>query len=99
MIPITLVPPTGEWWAVVYAKDQPKYRPLHAVRNDTGTVITCWRMTWRERLAAVLHGRIYLTMLTFNKPLQPVRLGTAMPEFVTAPTTPGPAGEAEEARE
>ena len=89
MTPTTIDPPTGEWWPVVYAKDQPEYLPLPAVRNDTGTVITCWQMTWRERLAALLHGKIFLTMQTFNGPLQPVKLGIRLPAFATEP----PAGE------
>jgi len=85
MIPTKIPPTTGEWWDVVYAKNQPEYIPLPAIRNDTGAVITCWQMSWRERLAALLYGKIFLTMLTFNKPLQPVRLGTRLPEFDRKP--------------
>jgi hypothetical protein len=58
---------------VVFAKDQPEYRPLPAWRaNDSqGTMICCWKLTWRERLAVLVQGRIWHTVLTFNQPLQP----------------------------
>ena len=84
MIPTTIPVPRGDgqrWLQVVYAKDQPEYIPLPAVRNDTGTVVTCWKLSWRERLEALICGRVYLTMLTFNKPLHPVTLGTCMPSL------------------
>ena len=81
MTPTTIRPPTGEWWPVIYAKDQPEYLPLRAVRNHAGTVITCWQMTWRERITALVRGKVFLTLLTFNTPLQPVRLDTSVPKF------------------
>lgn len=64
---------------VVYAKDQPEYNPLPALRFEDGTIVTRWRMSWRERLAAFLRGDVYLSVLTFNKPLQPVRLSISSP--------------------
>lgn len=65
---------------VVYAKDQPEYQPLPAVRCDDGAVITRYRLTWRERLRVLWHGSIWLQQLTFGDRLQP-QLPT-----VTAPT-------------
>jgi hypothetical protein len=64
---------------VVYAKDQPPYLPLPARREADGTVVSCWRLSFRERVKALFSGRVYLTMLTFNRPLQPVKLGTEAP--------------------
>lgn len=57
---------------VVYAEDQPQYRPLPArkVFAAGNPVTTCWKLNWRERL----FGRVYLTQLTFGQPLQPVRM-------------------------
>jgi hypothetical protein len=57
----------------VWAKDQPEYLPLPSVVCDDGTVITRWRMTWRERWLAFWRGDLYLSQLTFNGPLQPQR--------------------------
>lgn len=64
---------------VVFAKDQPEYLPLPAYSRD-GEVTSCWGMTWRERLRALLTGRVYLTLLTFGQPLQPQILSTEPPQ-------------------
>jgi hypothetical protein len=63
----------------VYAKDQSEYLPLPVHRTPDGTVISCWQMTWRERVKALLTGRVWLTMLTFNQPLQPQRVDIDCP--------------------
>ncbi len=55
---------------VVFAKDQPEYLPLPAWTNGQ-EVTSCWRLTWRERFAVLIKGRIWLTQLTFGQPLQP----------------------------
>lgn len=72
-------PVIADYKEVVYAKDQPEYIPLPAIRTADGTVITRWRLSWRERLRVLLHGEVYLTVLTFNHPLQPVRLEVSTP--------------------
>jgi hypothetical protein len=59
---------------VVFAKDQPEYLPLPAHKTPDGQVTSCWKMSWKERLRCIVTGRIFITMLTFNKPLQPLRL-------------------------
>lgn len=57
---------------VVFAKDQPEYLPLPAYRSDDGMEVTaCWSMSWRERIRAAMTGRVYVTLLTFGKPLTP----------------------------
>lgn len=60
----------------VYAKDQPEYLPLPARRDEAGMVTSCWKLTWKERLKLLLMGKIFLTVMTFNQPLQPIRLST-----------------------
>lgn len=65
---------------VVYAKDQPEYLPLPAYRNDDGMEVTaCWGMTWRERFRVLLTGRVYVTLLTFGRPLTPSIVSTEPP--------------------
>lgn len=67
-----LVPPGSK--PVIIAKDQPEYNPLPSVRTPDGRVITRWSPTDAER-SAILRGEdIFLTILTFNTPLQPVLL-------------------------
>lgn len=64
---------------VVYAKDQPEYLPLPAYRTGDGTVVTRWRLSWSERIRVLLGGSVWLTILTFNNPLQPVKLDAQCP--------------------
>ena len=54
-----------------YAKDQPEYLPLPAHRTAGGWVTSCWKLTLRERIKVLFTGRVFLTVATFNKPLQP----------------------------
>ena len=58
---------------VTFAKDQPEYQPLPAFINDSpqGEVITCWNLSFRERLRVLFKGEIWLSLLSFNKPLTP----------------------------
>ncbi len=43
------------------------------VYNDGEQSISCWQMTWRERLAALVFGRVWLGVL-FGKTQPPVWL-------------------------
>lgn len=63
---------------VVFAKDQPEYLPLPAFKNksDLGEVITCHSLTFKERLRVLFKGEIWLSMMTFNKPLTPIFMST-----------------------
>jgi len=57
---------------VIFAKDQPEYQPLPALRMPDGEVYTCWEFT-DEEIEAVIRTRcIYFKQLTFNQPLQPI---------------------------
>lgn len=57
---------------VVYAKDQKEYMPLPALKFEDGAVITCWKLSWKEILKLLFTRKVWVTMLTFNKPLQPL---------------------------
>lgn len=56
---------------VVFAENQPEYLPLPAFKSEDGIVVTCWQLTWKERLRAFFGGKFYFQQLTFNQPLQP----------------------------
>jgi hypothetical protein len=69
---------------IVFAKDQPQYRPLPAHRfagDPTGRIAFCWSLSWRERWLVLLRGRIWHEVLTFNESLQPQLLRTDKPEM------------------
>jgi hypothetical protein len=65
MIPVEFPEQTTIW-----AKNQPKYLPLPAYTNDTET-ITCWSLTWFERLQILWKGHLWLRQSNFGRPLQP----------------------------
>jgi hypothetical protein len=55
---------------IVWAKNQPPYLPLPAFTNETET-ISCWALTWKERLRVFWGGRIWLRQMNFGDKLQP----------------------------
>lgn len=79
MTPISPVVPGLDMGETIFAKDQPPYIPLPAFRDDDGTVVTRWRLTFRERVRVLFGGSIWLSVLTFNTPLQPVKLTAECP--------------------
>ena len=60
----------------VYAKDQPQYNPLPTLvgTGRDGKVLSRWILTQEERDAIAVGADIYLTLLTFGDPLQPIIL-------------------------
>jgi len=58
---------------------KPEYLPVPAWRGDDGTVVSCWQLNRRERLKLLITGKIWMRVLTFNKPLQPQRLDVDRP--------------------
>lgn len=64
---------------VIYAKDQPEYNPLPMWKGPDGLRVSRWKLTFTERLAILFGGSIWLTILTFGRPLQPVKLETSCP--------------------
>lgn len=65
----------------VYAENQPEYVPLPSRVDSDGTVVTCWKLTLRERLTILFRGTFFLTLLTFNRPLQPILCSINRPKF------------------
>lgn len=79
MTAITPVVPGFDLPVTTFAKDQPEYIPLPCWKGEDGMVVTRWRLTWKERLLVAIGGSLWLTMLTFNHPLQPVKLSAQCP--------------------
>lgn len=60
---------------VVFAKDQPEYLPLPAlVDKKLGCVTACFELSEEEMES--FDGKIWITVMTFNEPLQPLYLST-----------------------
>jgi len=70
---------------VVFAEDQPEYLPLPAYYvvpdNPQGEIITCWKLTFKERVRLLFTGKVWHSIWTFNGSLQPQRLFLEAPKF------------------
>ena len=72
---------------VIFAKNQPQYLPLPAYKNKDGQIITCWKLDLFERIRILFTGKLFLRVLTFNQPLQPLKLEVKFPEGVIDPSS------------
>ena len=63
---------------VVFAKDQPQYLPLRTLVSKGGEqrVISRWTLTEDQRKAVADGADIFLMLLTFGEPLQPIQIAT-----------------------
>ena len=64
---------------VVFARDQDQYFDLPAHVTPRGDVTICWQLSLRERVKLALTGLLFHKILTFKRPLQPIRLTVDKP--------------------
>lgn len=64
-----------------YAKDQKEYSPLPSFRTPDGEVTSCWKLTNEELQEIIKTGTIWVSVLTFNHPLQPMSISGFKPDF------------------
>ena len=62
-----------------YAKNQKEYLPLPTFKSIDGEVISCWKLTFFERIKLLFTVKLWLRQLTFNQPLQPQSPTTEYP--------------------
>ena len=55
-----------------FGEGQPQYKPLPVLLFPDGQVISCWQLNDEEKARVAETGQIWLSQLTFNRPLQPV---------------------------
>ena len=82
MEPIDFKEKTG-----VAGKDQPEYLPLPIWQDKDDPrcrVISCWGMSFWERVKVLFTGRVWLSLYTFGAPIQPQSLQVDFP-FVKNP--------------
>lgn len=78
---------------LVIAKDQPEYQPLPVCRRpctfegfqDSTEVVACFQMTPEEIAVVQATGKIWLRVMPFGMPLQPLMLQVEDP--FTPPAT------------
>lgn len=68
-------PPTsGEGPLIEIAKNQPEYQTLPSRIAWDGLVTTEWEPTAEELAMLMRGGRVRIQILTFNQPLQPLKV-------------------------
>ena len=67
---------------VVYGANQPEYKPLPAEMRPgrSGEIVTCWELSPDELKQIQETGKIWVSLLTFGQPLQPVLVSVDKPE-------------------
>lgn len=67
---------------VVFGANQPEYKPLPAESRGgkSGEILTCWELSPDELKRIQETGKIWLVVLTFGQPMQPVHLSVEKPE-------------------
>ena len=68
---------------IIYGANQPEYKPLPAEwrgKPETGEIVTCWELSPDEIKRIQETGKIWLSVLTFGQPLQPVLLAVDKPD-------------------
>ena len=68
---------------VIFGANQPEYIPLPAERvgkPETGQINTCWALSPDELKKVQETGQIYVSLLTFGQPLQPILVSVDKPD-------------------
>lgn len=74
---------------VIYAKDQEQYGDLPSFKypDETGTVVSCWKLSFWERVKLLFTGKLWLTLMTFHNPLQPIYMTVDKEEVIDTETS------------
>lgn len=61
---------------VTLARNQPEYLQLPVFRraqDPSGVLTSRWRLTWRERFRVFISGVVFVQVMTFCEPMQPIK--------------------------
>ena len=73
LIEVKMKPIEFEQQNMVIAEKQPEYISLPAYKELNGRVTCCWKLSIKERFKILFLGKFWLSVLTFNNPLQPIK--------------------------
>lgn len=82
MKPVSPVIPGENFTETIIAEHQDEYQNLPAIKVEPGMLITRWELTFRDRLRLLFGGSVYLWIMTFGQPLQPLLMQTERPPLV-----------------
>ncbi len=67
---------------IVFAETQDQYGNLPAYKDDDGVIVSCWNLTFIERLRVLFSGKLWLGLWSFNKPLTPSFMTTKKSDLI-----------------
>lgn len=69
---------------VTFAENQDEYLPLPAFRSDEpeGQIVSCWKLTFIERVRILFIGKLWVSLMMFGKPLTPMFFTTKKSEIL-----------------
>lgn len=69
---------------ITFAENQPEYQPLPAFIKDNpqGETVSCWQLSFKERIKILITGKLWVSLWTFNKPLTPMYFTTKKEELI-----------------
>ena len=71
----------------IYAEKQSEYQEFPALKIESkeGEIISCWKLSFKERIILLFTGKMWLSLMSFNKPLTPSFLSVDRQEMFTTP--------------
>lgn len=66
----------------IFGEVQPQYEPLPVLLFSDGQAVSCWQLSKEEKARVAETGQIWLSQLTFNRPLQPVFMTTDKADLI-----------------
>lgn len=68
---------------VVIAENQDEYHSLPAfIDQRQGCVTFCYELTLDERIEVMNNGKVWVRLLTFNNPMQPIAMSIKKEDFL-----------------
>ena len=72
---------------VQYNGPENLYDALPALLFEDGDVVTCWKLSFKDILRLIFTRKLWLSVATFNNPLQPLFMSTNKRDIFTSKTT------------
>lgn len=68
---------------IIFGKDQPPYAPLPAlfIPGERGVLLSCFDLSEDEIAELINTKKLWVTVLTFGQPLQPLMVSVEKPEL------------------
>lgn len=80
MKPVSPVIPGENHNEVIVAEDQEEYQNLPSIPMQNG-ILTRWELNDEEKQIVAKTGSIYVYLMTFGQPIQPILLQVEKPEL------------------